>query len=536
MGGSYIISHVLNSDRLAPHAVRLGASRHPEAIALQHTDGAALTYRELDDDARRWADGFGDHGIGNATHVASLLENRFDAHRTMLGLGWLGAVEIPLNTAFHGRTLGDALARTEATHIVTESAFLPMITDVVGDLTHLRWILVVDDPADAPLDDTLPDGHEVVAFRDTLPERPRAVERAGPVATDTACIIFTSGTTGPSKPVICPWGLVYQMWSWIPDDALGPGDAVFNALPLFHNSGRSGFNYAMSVGARFVLRDKFSATEFWDDVRRHDCRVAALVGPLTSLIASAPPAPTDADNPLESVILGPMIPAMEAFERRFGVRVATCYGQTEIGAPVVTGWDHGPWDNTGSRRHDYPQHDVRLVDDGGVDVGEGVVGEMIVRSDEPGALTPGYYGMPEATVRAWRDGWFHTGDSFRRDDQDRFYFVDRTSDTIRRRGENISSFEVESFVTEHPHVLECAAIAVPAEHGDDEVMAVVTIDDPSFDNAELVRFLASRMPKFMVPRYVEVVDDFPRNETTGRIRKNELRQRGRTDATWDREA
>ena len=523
---------MLNSAQLAPHAVTRWAARDPDAIALQHTDGPSLTYRELDDQAKRRADVFSDLGVGEGSHVASLLLNHFDAHRTMLGLAWLGAVEVPLNTAFHGRTLRDALARTDATHLVTEAAFLPRVVEVLDDLPLLRRILVVDDPTGA----TVPVDRELIALDDRTAVTPRSVDRPGPTATDPACIIFTSGTTGPSKPVICPWGLVYQMWSWVPDDALEPGDGVFNALPLFHNSGRSGFNYAMSVGARFVLRDKFSATEFWDDVRRHDCRVAALVGPLTSLLHSVAPRPTDADNPLESVILGPMIPAMEEFEERFGVRVATCYGQTEIGAPVTTGWDHGPWDNTGTPRDDYPQHEIRLVEADGIDVGVGAVGEMIVRSDEPGALTPGYYAMPEATEAAWRGGWFHTGDSFRRDADGRYYFVDRTRDTIRRRGENISSFEVEAFVAEHPDVVECAAIAVPAEHGGDEVMAVVTVDRAGFEPADLVDFLTQRMPGFMVPRYVDVVDDFPRNETTGRIRKNELRERGRTSATWDREA
>jgi crotonobetaine/carnitine-CoA ligase len=257
---------------------------------------------------------------------------------------------------------------------------------------------------------------------------------------------------------------------------------------------------------------------------------------MTSLVWSAEPRPDDADTPVRSVILGPMIPDMEAFERRFGVRVATCYGQTEIGVPVATGWDHGPWANCGRVREDYPWPEVRLVDEHDEPVATGEVGEMVVRTREPWALNGGYYKMPEQTVEAWRNGWFHTGDAFRRDEDGWFYFVDRMKDAIRRRGENISSFEVENHVLEHPGVVDCAAVGIRTRHGDEEVLAaVVAKDAASFDPAELLDFLVPRMPRFMLPRYVRVVDDLPRNETTSRVRKQHLRDEGVTPTTWDRE-
>jgi crotonobetaine/carnitine-CoA ligase len=327
------------------------------------------------------------------------------------------------------------------------------------------------------------------------------------------------------------------MTSWMPDDAVGTGEAIYSALPMFHNSGRSTFNFALTRGARFVFREKFSATNVWDDVRRTGAVALCLVGPMTSLLWSAEPRPDDADTPVRSVILGPMIPDMEAFERRFGVRVATCYGQTEIGVPVATGWDHGPWANCGRVREDYPWPEVRLVDEHDEPVATGEVGEMVVRTREPWALNGGYYKMPEQTVEAWRNGWFHTGDAFRRDEDGWFYFVDRMKDAIRRRGENISSFEVENHVLEHPGVVDCAAVGIRTRHGDEEVLAaVVAKDAASFDPAELLDFLVPRMPRFMLPRYVRVVDDLPRNETTSRVRKQRLRDEGVTPATWDREA
>jgi crotonobetaine/carnitine-CoA ligase len=158
---------------------------------------------------------------------------------------------------------------------------------------------------------------------------------------------------------------------------------------------------------------------------------------------------------------------------------------------------------------------------------------MVVRSDEPGALNLGYYAMPERTAEAWRGGWFHTGDAFRIDDDGNYYFVDRMNDAIRRRGENISSFEVEAAVAQHPAVRECAAIGVRTEFGDDEVMAVVIVSDPAFAPSELLAFLDGRLPKFMLPRYVNVVAELPRNATTGRVRKSELRAAGVTLQTWD---
>ncbi len=359
----------------------------------------------------------------------------------------------------------------------------------------------------------------------------------GPDYRDIAAILFTSGTTGPSKAVLSPWAVIYQMWSWVPPDALAPGEGLYSAFPMFHNSGKSSFNSCMVRGGRYVLRDRFSATHFWDDVRKTNCVVGTTVGPMTALLYAQPPKPDDADNPLRAIMLGPMIPEIEEFERRFGVKVGTCYGQTEIGAPVATAtWDHGPWATCGRPRPDYPWHEVQVVNDFDEPLGPGEVGELVVRTREPWALNAGYYRMPDKTAEAWRNGWFHTGDAFRYDEDGWYYYVDRMKDAIRRRGENISSFEVENFVLEHPGVADVAAVGVPAEHGEDEVFVMVVAKDAAtFDPADLVGFLTPRMPAFMVPRYVEVVDDLPRNETSMRVRKDEIRNRGVTEATWDRE-
>ena len=514
---------------LAPHALARWAAETPDSPALVHVDGEQVTYRELLYDSYRWASSLQALGVTAGTHVATLLPNTFDAHRTMLGLSWLRAVEVPLNVAYLGDMLRHALTVSESEMVVTTNALLPRIAQLAPELPALRTVMTVDGPPDRSLPNL-----ETVDLR-TLPEQtPVETDFAGPEVWDISTLLFTSGTTGPSKAVVSPWGLTYNMWSWVPEDTLSPGEALFLALPLFHNSGRSGFNYVLSRGGCLVTRDKFSATSVWDDVRKHNCVALALVGPLTALLYSAPPRDDDADNPVRSVILGPMIPQIEDFKRRFDVRVCICYGQTEIGAPVASTWEHGPWQNCGRRRETWPWHEVRIADEYDEAVPVGQVGEMIVRTAEPWALNLGYYGMPEAALAAWRNGWFHTGDAFREDENGYFYFVDRMRDTIRRRGENISSFEVEHAVGLHPGVRECAAVGMPTPYGDDEVFVAVIPAGPDFDPAELVADMTKKLPAFMVPRYVHVVEDLPRNATTGRVRKTELRAAGLPEGVYDR--
>ena len=513
---------MLDRTCLAPHAIARWAQTAADQAALQHVDGRAFTYGELHAEGLRWASAFAAAGITAGDHVATMLPNDFDSHRTMLGLAWLRAVEVPLNGALTGGLLRYSLDLAEVTTMVVAPEYADAVHAVGGELPALQQIIVLDEVGRATFlggGDTTADASE------------------GPEYRDVHSLMFTSGTTGPSKAVVTPWAVMYQFWSWVPDDTLAAGEGLYCTMPLFHNSGRSAFNYAMVHGGRFVVRDKFSSAQFWDDVRATNCVTAALVGPMTGFLADAPPSSDDGDNPLRNVIAGPMIPEMEAFERRFGVRVATGYGQTEVGMAVTTGWDHGPWANCGRARQDYPWPEVRIVNEHDEPVGTDEVGEMMVRSAEPWSLNLGYYRMPEQTVAAWRNGWFHTGDAFRRDADGWFYFVDRLRDTIRRRGENISSFEVETIVNEHPNVVECAVVGIRGDLGDDDVfVGVIAAEPATFDPSDLLAFLEPKMPRHMLPRYVEVVDDLPRTEASLRVRKHELRDRGVTDTTWDREA
>ena len=511
---------------LAPHAVARWAQEVPDRIATQDVSGGSRTYAQLHDEARRWAAAFRRTGVEAQSHVATLLPNGPTAHAAWLGLGWLRAREVPLNTALVGTLLHDALLRSDATTLVVDASLADRLQGL-DELPALRTTIVLGAAA--------PDGMpgEVLSGADFFAGVEPAVDLEGPVYRDVAMVLFTSGTTGPSKPVLVPWSVVLQFWSWVPDDTLGEAEALYGPLPIVHNSGRSAMNYALSRGATFVHRERFSGTDFWADVRRFNCRAAALVGPMTAFLEAQPPCDDDADNPLRAVIAGPLIPQVEEFKKRFDVEMATCYGMTETGICLVTGWDHGPWQSCGRPRDDYPWSEVRIVDEHDEPVGVDEVGELIVRSAEPWSLNAGYYGMPEATATAWRNGWFHTGDAFRCDDAGNYYLVDRLKDAIRRRGENISSFEVESVASGYDGVGEVAAFGVPATLGEDEVMIVVEAEDGALVEPEALHaWLAERLPKFMVPRYIEV-GALPRNATTRRVKKFELRDRGVTSTTWD---
>lgn len=493
--------------------LRRRARDAPDAVAVQEVGGRTLTWREVLDESLRWADAYRRAGVGPGDHVVTMMPNSVDAYFAWLGLAWLRAIEVPVNNMYKARMLE---------YIVTNSgARLALIADRFADVFG-----AVSTP-----------GTEVVVAGDAFLDgavAEHAVE--GPAIWDVAAMIYTSGTTGPSKGVLVPWGAQFTFSLGMPDDYLPRGGAYYSVYPAFHVSGKNALYNAAMCDARLVLRETFSPTEFWSDIRTLGCTTAGLVGPMAAFLLLMPESPSDHDHPLRSVALGPLPPTLEQFKERFGVRVCTGYGMTEIGAPLASGWDVPNHRTCGRVKSGWPGYDVKVVDEHDVEVPAGVVGELVVRSHEPWVLSLGYHGMPEATAAAWRNGWFHTGDGFTVDEGGWFYFVDRLKDAIRRRGENISSFEVESFVNEHPSVQECAAVGVPSEVGEDEILvAVVVAPDATLDPEELIAFLEPRMPRFMVPRYVEVVDGLPKTDATMRTRKVELRERGVTATTWDRE-
>jgi crotonobetaine/carnitine-CoA ligase len=316
-------------------------------------------------------------------------------------------------------------------------------------------------------------------------------------------------------------------------DYFGPEDRLLANLPLFHVSGAGAVMDRLTKGGTCVLYDGFKPEAFWDTVRRFRITGCCLVGAMTQFLLKQPPNERDRDHTLRAVITVPWNQDSLALAERFGLQMHTAFNMTEIATPIRSEANPPRLGTCGRPR---PGVEARVVDANDCELPQGEVGELVLRTSRPWEITQGYYRNAEATVRAWRNGWFHTGDAFKRDAAGNYFFVDRMKDSIRRRGENISSFEVEAEALCHPSVLEAAAIPVPSTESEDEVLLVVTASAGQVvEPRALLRFLVPRMAHFMLPRYIRVVPEMPKTPTA-KIEKHRLRAEGLTADTWDREA
>jgi crotonobetaine/carnitine-CoA ligase len=520
-----------SEDQILPRMIATHAAATPSRPFLADVSGRSLTYAEAHAAALRWAAAYQQVGVGAGDRVAIMLPPSIEGYLAWLGLAWLRAIEVPLNVDYRGRMLNYALANSGARVVVVSRGQLDNVAAALGDQAKVDVFVVLgaaQQPAPAQPYQVLDVGQFLEAAAELAADLP------GPQAWDISCVMYTSGTTGPSKGVLVPWRELYEFPASMPADVLQPGESMYACWPLFHASGKTMIYATALAGGGIVLRDRFSISAFWSDIAHFDCAFACLPSSIAQLLLTQPEDAADPATPLRSVVVAPLFEQVEEFKRRFNVRVTSHYGMTEIGMPFwLGGWEIPNCRTCGRVR---PGYEARLVDPFDYPVAPGEVGELIVRSDEPWMLNAGYLEMPEQTATAWRNGWFHTGDAFRSDADGWFYFVDRFKDTIRRRGENISSFEVEAYVREHPDVRDCAAVAVPSELSEDEVKVCVVLEpEHTLEAADLVGFLIERMPRFMIPRYVEFMLDLPRTDTQ-KIRKVELRSRGINEHTWDRDA
>ncbi|SFB40735.1 crotonobetaine/carnitine-CoA ligase [Amycolatopsis marina] len=519
---------------LLPHILRRRAEESPDRVYLRHVDGTSLTYRESYEASLLWANALRGVGVTAGENVLSLLPNSPDSYHIWVGLSWLGAVEVSLSPDYRGRMLSYTIGTADAKLLIVPAHLLGRVGEVTDELPSLRTIIVVgSDDVSLP---TLP--QRLIRSADlcsgVAPSLPAGVHEPAPW--DVCCMIWTSGTTGPSKGVLVPWAEMYS-FCHVLSGVVENGDKTYHFLPPHHNSGKVLYYGAVLHDIPMVMRETFSVSRFWSDVRDYEVSHAVLFEPMLRMLLNAAPQADDVDNSLRRIGTAPVSDHLPDFLRRFGLEGAnTFYGMTEVGLPFASdGIDLANLDSCGALRDDF--YEVRVVDDHDYPVAPGQVGELIIRSHHPWIMNVGYYGMADRTAGAWLNGWFHTGDAFRVDEAGNYYFVDRLKDAIRRRGENISSFEVEAYVNEHPDVAATAAVAAPSELGEDEVkVVVVRVDGSKLTPAQLVNWLIPRMPRFMLPRFVEFVDDLPRTEATFRTRKVELRERGNSSYTWDSEA
>jgi carnitine-CoA ligase len=520
---------------LLPALIAQQARQDPERTFVQEVGGASLTLAAFNDAVLRWADAYRRLGVAAGDRVVTMLPASAAASCAWLGLTWRRAIEVPCNVAYRGRMLGYLADNAEAETMVIADRYLPQLAEVIGDLKHVQTVVVVGGDHD---DVELP--CRVVEENEFFAEAMPADDLPEPELSDICALFYTSGTTGPSKGVLSPWGQIYvQATTVMPlEDLVDGEEAWYMPYPMHHIAGKSPVFTMALVNGRVVIRERFDTGAFWADIDEFSCTCTALLGSMQAFLWQQEPRDDDADHALRNVMMYPLLPQVDEFKRRFDLRVGTSYGATEQGPAIHAGWNTSSanWRSSGRLRQGYPGWQARVVDDRDYEVGPGEVGELIVRTSEPWTINAGYFGRPEKTVEAWRNGWFHTGDAFTYDDDGNFYFVDRVNDCIRRRGENISSFEVEAEVNAHPMVQESAAVGVPSEFGEEDVkVLVVTQPGESLAPEELIEFLTPRMPRFMVPRYVEFVAEIPKTEATLRVKKYLLREKAVNDATWDRE-
>ena len=505
------------------------ARETPHALFVHFWPSVKWDYRTTLEKVRRRAATLHANGVRRGDHVLCFMGNGPDLLSTWFAINYLGAVYVPINTGARGRPLEHILDDADARVLVAEEALLERLDGISPG--KVKTVLTVN--ADAGSSSRRVEGVDIMPLADVDVVDDAALELDRPIEPwDTLAIMYTSGTTGNAKGVVTSYVQLYTMG---PDafDCVEPDDRCMICGPIFH-CGSTLYVYAMLArGGSIGMMREFKTQDFWTAVRDTGSTFALLLGVMASFLLKQPPAPEDRNHPLRRVFITPFGEDGPLFAERFGVDAWTIYNMTEIASPMHAGPGITEKGIAGKPR---PWFELRIVDENDIEVPDGQTGELVIRSHRPWALMKGYYNNPAATAEAMRNGWFHTGDGFRKDAEGRYFFVDRLKDVIRRRGENISSFALEAEVTTHDDVKECAAVAVPSEHSEDEVLIAVTpVEGRTIDSAALLTYLAARLPRYMVPRYIRTVEGLPKT-ASGKIQKHLLRAEGITPDTFDREA
>lgn len=510
-----------------PHFL-LGLSQdYGERPYLQFRD-STYTYAEFDEMCARTAGGLRSIGVTRGSTVAVMLPNCPEMLFTWLGASRLGAIHVPINTGLKGESLAYVLGDCDARVLVIDQAYLPALETVWPSSRGVDVVVVRGDSVPPPMVRATTMNWQALPAAD--PVDPEAALQPG----DPCVIQYTSGTTGLPKGAVLPHGYwPFQSVDLAEVMRLTHDDVVMAMMPLFHvGAPICGVLAAHVVGARLVLAERYSASRFWSDVRRHRVTYFHFVGLVLGTLMAQPPQPDDADNPATRAF-GIPVPANmhREFETRFGIRLVTSMGTTEVGNITITDLD----DRTpGSVGRPVPGWEVAILDEADNALPPGQVGEFGVRPQRPSIMTTGYYKRPEATISSCGNLWFHTGDLGVRDEDGQFHFVDRKKDVIRYRGEMVSAYQVEQAICSHPDVLEAAVIPIPDPINEEEIKACVVLkDDHHLPVEDLLAYCEEQLPSFAVPRYFEFKQQLPKTGSE-KIEKYKLREEGVTSVTWDK--
>ena len=495
------------------------AARHgPRPFVTQAETGRTLTYSQFNTLANNIAHGLAGIGIAAGDPVAIMLSNSIEFLASSYALKKIGAVEVAVNGSFRGVSLERMINVTQCATIITSAIYVEHIADIASQLDRLRRAILVDglDAAAGALPQLETLGLDDILGSDGSDFAPAMGDD------EIAVILFTSGTTGVSKGCAIPHrSSVRAAESMIEAFDLTDRDCVYSPYPLFH-VGAAQYDVlpAMMVGGRAVIRDRFSVSAFWPDVARHGATWFMALGSVQQLLWAAPPCPEETRHKLRFFWGTPLPVDPEAFEARFGVRVVRGggYGSTDAGSVALP-----LFDKPGAGKV-LDRYEVAIVDGADDKLPVGQVGELVIRPNEPAIMAAYYVGMPEETVKAWRNLWFHTGDLARLDDVGDLHFVARIAERIRVKGEMISAYEVEEVLLSHHAVEDCGVIGIPDGTGEETVTAFVTLRQGArVSPEELAAFCGPRMSRYMVPAAVEICRELPRTPT-GKVSKAELRK------------
>lgn len=481
----------------------------PDVLFVE-CDGERKTFAEMHERAERVASGLAALGVTKGDRVASILPNTMSHFDLIFACARLGAIHVPVNVFLKGDFLAHQLQDAAASLVVADDEGMAALGAVRESLSVLKHVIAAAE----------------------LPESDGPAPPTDLVASDTVAIMYTSGTTGMPKGCMLPHGyhtIAPHLGNTLLEYA--KGDVLYSVLPLFHGWARGMLFGALAHELTFVLDAAFSPATALQRIVETQATVFSGVGAMGMALLGVPPSDLDRAHTLRVAFMIPFAPSDEAaFTERFGVRVqSNMYGQTETGAITYTPLAEDGKPGTMGRAS--PQYDVRLVDERDTDVDSGQPGEVIVRSRADDVMYTGYWRQPDATAEAMRGGWHHTGDLARSDGDGYLTFVDRKKDAVRRRGENVSSVQLEAAIVAHPKITEAAVVAVPSKMTEDDIKVCV-VGTEALDPHELFGFFREVLPYFAIPRYVEIVDALPKTATM-RVQKHILREAGVTAATWD---
>ena len=506
------------------------AEMHPDKLALKIVDDS-FTYQELVGRSNAVARSLIGIGFAKGDVIAILTDNCAEQVLIQFGAARIGVIEVMLNVAYRGSFLSHQLNVSEAKAMVVDAPLLDVVLQILPDVPSIRFVFVRGGSALAQKIgsvqilsvDTLTSGFEY-ALHD-IPD---------PLWTDPSTIVFTSGTTGPSKGALMSQNYLVthaelESFAWYRD----PDDIFYSCGPLFHLAAKGvGVLGSIYRGVTCIQDDRFSVSQFWSRIREEHCTATLLLGSMSMLLWGAEPS---SDEGIDTIV-GVPVPAslQEEMAKRWKCEFHGVYGLSEA-APVTASGPGIPLKPGSAGKVMDKYYDVRIFGDDDQELPAGSVGEVVIRPRRANVMFDGYYRMPEATAERWSNLWFHTGDLGKIDEDGYFFFVDRMKDYLRRRGENISSFEIEAAIARHPSVLEAAVVGVASELTEEEVKAVVVLQPGmTLSYEDFTQHCIDNMPYFAVPRYVEFAADLPRTPS-GKVLKHELRSAG-FEACWDREA